>query len=97
MAPTFFLDPSDVPEHRDTIFIALALAEVLLEQSKIDSAQNIVDEVITSAGLESVMAAKDEMLARLGEDKPIGSDIPHKLNSLIISSKKPEIITASLS
>ena len=72
------------PGHKDTIFIALARAEILLEQSKIAEAQNIVNEVINSAGVEQTFSAKEEMLTRLGEDRPIDDEIIKILDRMFL-------------
>ncbi len=71
--------------HNDTLFIALARAEVLVEQSKTNEAQNVIKELITSVGIEPVISAKDEMFARLGEDRAIDDSIPEILESMIVS------------
>jgi tetratricopeptide (TPR) repeat protein len=43
------------PANHDTIFVALTLAEVLLEETKPDDARDIIDEVLRSAGSEDAI------------------------------------------
>jgi tetratricopeptide (TPR) repeat protein len=73
-------------EHRDTVFIALARVEVLLEQSKEEEARFVLNDLLDSIGLEKTMIASNEMLVILGEDRAINPGIPEKLLNLIAST-----------
>ncbi len=72
-------------EHKDTIFIGLAHAEVLLEQAKTEGAKFILKEIVENIGLENTINSSKEMLAILGEDRPIDDGIPEKMDGIILS------------
>jgi len=71
--------------HKDTIFIALARVEVLLERSNEEEAPSILKEVIELIGLENAITASNEMLTIIGGDRAIDSDISQTLMKLIAS------------
>ncbi len=73
-------------EHHDTIFMGLAVAEVLLEQSKDESARNIINEVIQSIDMNEAAAIMNEVIEILGTEYAIKEELRKKLEYLV----KPE-------
>jgi tetratricopeptide (TPR) repeat protein len=70
-------------EHHDTIFMGLAVAEVLLEQSKDESARNIVNEVIRSIDMNEAAAIVNEVIEILGTEYAIKEELRKKLEHLV--------------
>ncbi len=71
------------PEHHHTNFTALVLTLILLEQSKAESAQSIVNEVLQSVSSEKAVVIANEVLNLLGEDRAIEDGIMQKLINLV--------------
>ncbi len=70
-------------EHHDTIFMGLAIVEVLLEQSKVQDAEYMLNEVVKSTGAEQVSIVAKEVIEILNSDRPIEDEYKQKFENLV--------------